>query len=212
VAIEELAGNASLIAAMRSAVRLNNEGQGFNRMGPLMSNQQTEKLRRELASNRPYNKNTDALDKVIAELRLDGREEVRDIGDKADTMRRQAVADENRLDTLRAEVTSPLVDWVLKWVSPLLLALALAVRVTRVTAEVFVLKKGESLSANQPAKAKEQEASIAQLESTVAQQKKDFQATATQLTARLDAQESEIQKVNAQLAATKPAPPVVNNP
>ena len=51
---------------------------------------------------------------------------------------------------------------------------------------------------------------------------KDFQATIAQLTARLDDQAAQIQKVSAQLAAaspsrggleaSKPAPQVVNNP
>jgi hypothetical protein len=41
---------------------------------------------------------------------------------------------------------------------------------------------------------------------------KDFQATVAQLTARLDGQAAQIQKVNAQLEAGKPAPQVVNNP
>jgi hypothetical protein len=58
----------------------------------------------------------------------------------------------------------------------------------------------------------EQQATITQLESTVAQQKKDFQATVAELTARLDEQASQIQKVSAQLEASKPAPRVVNNP
>ena len=42
--------------------------------------------------------------------------------------------------------------------------------------------------------------------------KKDFQATVAQLTARLDEQSAQIQKVSAQLEASKPAPQVVNNP
>jgi hypothetical protein len=41
---------------------------------------------------------------------------------------------------------------------------------------------------------------------------KDFQATVTQLTARLDEQAAQIQKVSAQLEASKPAPQIVNNP
>jgi hypothetical protein len=41
---------------------------------------------------------------------------------------------------------------------------------------------------------------------------KDFQVTVAQLTARLDEQAAQIQKVNAQLEARKPAPQVVNNP
>ena len=42
--------------------------------------------------------------------------------------------------------------------------------------------------------------------------KKDFQATVAQLTARLEQQAAQIQKVSAQLEASKPAPQVVNNP
>ncbi len=49
-------------------------------------------------------------------------------------------------------------------------------------------------------------------EATIAQLNKDFQATVAQLTARLDQQASQIQKVSAQLEASKPAPQVVNNP
>jgi hypothetical protein len=45
----------------------------------------------------------------------------------------------------------------------------------------------------------------------VAQQQKDFQATVAQLTARLDEQASQIQRVSAQLEASKPATQVVNN-
>jgi Chaperone of endosialidase len=41
---------------------------------------------------------------------------------------------------------------------------------------------------------------------------KDFQATVAQLTARLDEQAAQIQKVSTQLEASKPAPQVVNNP
>jgi hypothetical protein len=41
---------------------------------------------------------------------------------------------------------------------------------------------------------------------------KDFQATVAQLTARLDEQAAQIQKVSAQLEASKPAPQIVNNP
>jgi flagellar hook-associated protein FlgK len=51
----------------------------------------------------------------------------------------------------------------------------------------------------------EQEAAITQL-------KKDFDATIAQFTARLHEQAEQIQKVNAQLEASKPAPRVVNNP
>ena len=40
---------------------------------------------------------------------------------------------------------------------------------------------------------------------------KDFQATVAQLTARLDEQAAQIQKVSTQLEASKPAPQVVSN-
>ncbi len=41
---------------------------------------------------------------------------------------------------------------------------------------------------------------------------KDFQATVAQLTARLDEQAAQIQKVSAHLETSKPAPQMVNNP
>ena len=54
-------------------------------------------------------------------------------------------------------------------------------------------------------KAEEQQATITQLKS-------DFRGTVTQLTTRLDEQAAQIQKMSAQLEATKPAPQMVNNP
>jgi hypothetical protein len=44
------------------------------------------------------------------------------------------------------------------------------------------------------------------------QHKKDFRATVAQLTARLDEQAAQIQRMSAQLEAGKPAPQIVNNP
>jgi hypothetical protein len=46
---------------------------------------------------------------------------------------------------------------------------------------------------------------VVEQEATIAQLKKDFRATVTQLTGRLDEQASQIQKVSAQLEAGKPA-------
>jgi hypothetical protein len=53
---------------------------------------------------------------------------------------------------------------------------------------------------------------VEEQQATIAQLKKDFGATIGQLTARLDEQAAQIQKVSAQLEASKPAPQVVNNP
>jgi hypothetical protein len=53
---------------------------------------------------------------------------------------------------------------------------------------------------------------VQEQEVTIAQLKKDFQATVAQFTQRLDEQASQIQKVSAQLEVSKPAPQVVNNP
>jgi len=53
-------------------------------------------------------------------------------------------------------------------------------------------------------KVEKQETTITQLRSEMAQQQKDFQATVGQLSARLDEQASQIQKVSAQLAAASP--------
>jgi len=58
----------------------------------------------------------------------------------------------------------------------------------------------------------DQQATIADLKSTVAQERRDWQATIAQLTARLDEQAAQIQKVSVQLEANKPAPQMVNNP
>ena len=57
----------------------------------------------------------------------------------------------------------------------------------------------------------EEQRKVREQEATIAQLKKDFGATIAQLTARLDEQASQIQKVSAQLEASKPAPQVVNN-
>ena len=61
-------------------------------------------------------------------------------------------------------------------------------------------------------KIEDQQATIADLKSTVAQERSDWQATIAQLTARLDEQAAQIQKVSVQLEANKPAPQMVNNP
>src|SRR4029077_7552131 len=53
---------------------------------------------------------------------------------------------------------------------------------------------------------------VEEQEATIAQLKKDFRATMAQLATRLDEQAAQIQKVSAQLEASKPAPQVVNNP
>jgi predicted ribosome quality control (RQC) complex YloA/Tae2 family protein len=53
---------------------------------------------------------------------------------------------------------------------------------------------------------------VQEQEATITQLKKDFGATVAQLTARLDEQASQIQKVSGQLEASKPAPQLVNNP
>ena len=67
-------------------------------------------------------------------------------------------------------------------------------------------------------KVEQQEATIVQLKSTVAQQKKDLQATAAQyerklnaVTARLNEQAAQIQKVSAQLEVNRPAPQMVGS-
>ena len=47
-------------------------------------------------------------------------------------------------------------------------------------------------------------------EATIAQLKKDFRETVAQLTARLDEQAAQIQKVSAQLEVTRQAPQMVS--
>ena len=57
----------------------------------------------------------------------------------------------------------------------------------------------------QNGKIQQQEATISELRSTVAQQQKDFQATVAQFTRRLDEQAAQIQKVSAKFAAANPS-------
>jgi uncharacterized coiled-coil protein SlyX len=60
-------------------------------------------------------------------------------------------------------------------------------------------------------KVEEQQATITELKSTVAQQQKDLQATAAHQQKQIEALTAGLQKVNAQLELSKPAPQVVNN-
>jgi hypothetical protein len=53
---------------------------------------------------------------------------------------------------------------------------------------------------------------VEEQEATIKQLNKDFRATVAQLSTRLDEQAAQIQKVSAQLEASKSAPQVVNNP
>jgi septin family protein len=53
---------------------------------------------------------------------------------------------------------------------------------------------------------------VQEQEATIEQLKKNFRKTVAQLATRLDEQTAQIQKVSAQLEASKPAPQVVNNP
>jgi Chaperone of endosialidase len=61
-------------------------------------------------------------------------------------------------------------------------------------------------------KVEEQQATIAELKSTVAQQQKDFQATAAHQQKQIEVLSAGLQKVSAQLEASKPAPQIANNP
>jgi uncharacterized coiled-coil protein SlyX len=60
--------------------------------------------------------------------------------------------------------------------------------------------------------AAKQEATIIELQSTVAQQEKDFQVTIARQQKQIEALTAGLQKVSAQLEASKPRPQVVNNP
>ena len=61
-------------------------------------------------------------------------------------------------------------------------------------------------------KVDEQQATIAQLKSTVAQQQKGFDAKLTKQEEQIEMLTAGLQKVSAQLEASKPAPQMVNNP
>jgi len=53
---------------------------------------------------------------------------------------------------------------------------------------------------------------VQEQEATITQLKKEFRATVAQLATRLDGRAAQIQKVSAQLEASKPERQVVNNP
>jgi len=57
----------------------------------------------------------------------------------------------------------------------------------------------------------ELKSTAAKQEATIAQQQKDFRATIAQLTARIEEQDSKIQKVNDQVELSRPAPQMVDN-
>ena len=61
-------------------------------------------------------------------------------------------------------------------------------------------------------KVEEQQATIAELKSTVVQQQKGFESKLTKQEKQIEALSAGLQKVSAQLEASKPAPQVVNNP
>ena len=61
-------------------------------------------------------------------------------------------------------------------------------------------------------KVEEQQATITQLKSTVAKQQKDLQATVSHQQKQIETLTTGLQKVSAELEASKPAPQVVNNP
>ena len=60
-------------------------------------------------------------------------------------------------------------------------------------------------------KVEEQQATIAELKSTVAQQQKGFESKLTKQEKQIEALTAGLQKVSAQLEASKPAPQIVNN-
>jgi ATP/maltotriose-dependent transcriptional regulator MalT len=61
-------------------------------------------------------------------------------------------------------------------------------------------------------KNEEQQATITELKSTVSRQQKNFTATAAHQQKQIEALTAGLQRVSAQLEASKPAPQVVNNP
>ena len=75
----------------------------------------------------------------------------------------------------------------------------------KVEEEQAAIGRLETTAANQVA-------TITELKSTVAQQQKDLQTTTAQQRKQIEALSAGLQKVSAQLEASKPAPQVVNNP
>ena len=95
-------------------------------------------LQMAMNNDRPYNAHHERFNSAIKEI----TSSVKDgsaIGAEARQLLKRAIPDEDELDRLRADSSPSLFHKLLVYFSPFLLAIALSLQITRVTAEVYVL-------------------------------------------------------------------------
>ncbi len=100
-------------------------------------------LNMSLNNYRPYNVHQAELEKAI-QLARDEEDSGKEAASEASLLVSRAIPHENELDRLKTELSTSWFHWALVYFSPFLLAAALALRITRVTAEVFVLPRQTS--------------------------------------------------------------------
>ena len=109
------------------------------------------RLQQAMSFKRPLNRHREELEAVIRDIRADKNGET--VAAEAALMLTRAIGEENELDRLRAEAKNAQHSRSWLFLAPLLLAAALALRLTRVTAEVFVLPKSKVPSGSAESKA-----------------------------------------------------------
>ena len=95
-------------------------------------------LQQAMNFHRPYNKHQGELESVIRNIESDRYG--KPVATEMRLLLKRAIPEEERLDRLRTDAARSFFGHSLAYSAPLLLAVALALRLTRVTAEVFVLR------------------------------------------------------------------------
>jgi hypothetical protein len=93
-----------------------------------------------MAQNKPYCKNRLTIQTKIDSIRRDG-DAGQVIAREASQMLSKIIPEEEKLDSFRAETPTSWYLRTLGYDSPFLVAVAIALRVTRVSAEVFALRR-----------------------------------------------------------------------
>lgn len=99
------------------------------------------RLQQAMSFKRPLNRHRGELEAVIRDIRADSNGKT--VAAEADLLFNRAIGEEDELDRLRAEAKNSQHSRSWLFLAPLFLAVALALRLTRVTAEVFVLRKSK---------------------------------------------------------------------
>jgi hypothetical protein len=99
------------------------------------------RLQQAMSLKRPLNRHREELEAVIRDIHADPNGKT--VAAEAGLLLNRAIGEEDELDRLRGEAKNAQHSRIWLALAPLLLAAALALRLTRVTAEVFVLPKSK---------------------------------------------------------------------